>query len=109
MFISVRGSSVIPEASGRRQLFELSVMSHVSGVLGNHGVLTIVALVVILLITGMVSQPSGRVRRPDAPPRSMCSTTCCGGGTERPPGGTVPGWLDAGRTPRLSSPRPGTA
>jgi hypothetical protein len=54
MFISVGGGNVIPKASGRRQLFELSMMSHVSGVLGYHGVLTLIALVLILIIVGVV-------------------------------------------------------
>ena len=54
MFISLRGNADIPESGGGRQLFELSVMSHVSGVLGNHGVLAVLALVAILMITGMI-------------------------------------------------------
>ena len=54
MFISLRGGADIPEASGGRQLFELSVMSHVSGVLGNYGVLAVLALVLVLMITGVI-------------------------------------------------------
>lgn len=54
MFVSVRGTSVISGAGGRRQLYEFSVISQAGNVLRNHGALLILGLLVALVVGGVI-------------------------------------------------------